>query len=120
VSAFNEMSSTIEANSNELNERQKYIETVLETLPNGVISFDANNKVGTINRSAVRMLKLEDAYFAGVGLDKLVNEDNRIVLERLLARAVRIGHASEQTILKSDTLDGNGALNSELTVALAA
>lgn len=120
VSAFNEMSSTLEANSAELNERQKYIETVLETLPNGVISFDTGYRVGTINRSAIKILKLEDADFAGVGLDRLVNDENRAVLERLLARAVRIGQASEQNTLKREPADGNGEVNSDLPVALAA
>ncbi len=40
VGAFNQMSVKLEENAAELGERQRYIETVIETLPNGVISFD--------------------------------------------------------------------------------
>jgi nitrogen fixation/metabolism regulation signal transduction histidine kinase len=40
VAAFNQMSSRLEANSSELRDRRRYIETVLESLPTGVISFD--------------------------------------------------------------------------------
>jgi two-component system, NtrC family, nitrogen regulation sensor histidine kinase NtrY len=70
VGAFNEMSSRLEANSAELLERRRYIETVLESLPTGVISFDSGNRLGTINKSAIRMLRLEDADFAGFDLSK--------------------------------------------------
>ena len=54
VAAFNQMSSRLEENRTELSDRRRYIETVLESLPTGVISFDADNRVGTINRSAAR------------------------------------------------------------------
>lgn len=120
VSAFNDMSATLEANSTELQVRQKYIETVLETLPNGVISFDTNLNVETINRSAIRILKLENADFKGFGLDKLVNPENHASLARLLSRAIRIGHASEQTTLRSDPDTGNYEIIHDLPVALTA
>ncbi len=120
VAAFNTMSSTLEENSLELNTRQKYIETVLETLPSGVISFDTDYRVGTINRSAIKMLKLEDADFGGVSLEKLLNEQDREVLEHLLNRATRVGHASGQTVLKRDREDGGADLDPDLPVALIA
>ena len=40
VASFNEMSAKLEENAAELSERRKYIETVLQTLSTGVISFD--------------------------------------------------------------------------------
>ncbi len=49
VAAFNQMTSRLEANSAELRDRRRYIETVLESLPTGVISFDGKNEIGTIN-----------------------------------------------------------------------
>ena len=57
VSTFNEMSATLESNSIELSERRKYIETVLETLPTGIVSFDEEDRVSTINRAALSILK---------------------------------------------------------------
>jgi nitrogen fixation/metabolism regulation signal transduction histidine kinase len=47
VGAFNQMSARLEENSTELRDRRRYIETVLESLPTGVISFDAENRVGS-------------------------------------------------------------------------
>ena len=43
--------------------------SILQSLPTGVISFDSNNKVTTINKSAVQILRLEDANFDGFELD---------------------------------------------------
>ncbi len=120
VESFNQMSAKLEENSAELSERQKYIETVLQSLSTGVISFDANNKVTTINKAAIQILRLEDADFSGFELSELVAEENRIVLERLLNRAKRIGQASEQTVLQREQRDGNLSTNENLSVALTA
>ncbi|MDM7923855.1 MAG: ATP-binding protein [Pyrinomonadaceae bacterium] len=120
VGAFNQMSSRLEGTAEELRERRRYIETVLESLPTGVISFDAENRLGTINRAAIRMLRLEDADFTGLPLEKLVSEENRVVLGRLISRAKRIGHAAEQTSLRRETTEGLRDGLGELPVALTA
>ncbi len=120
VTAFNEMSATLEANSTELGERRRYIETVLETLPTGVISFDAQNRVSTINSAAINILGLEDSDLLGVGLVNLAGDDDRVVFERLVARARRVGHASDQTILRSENANGGHEPNTERTVAITA
>jgi len=120
VASFNQMSAKLEENSAELEERRRYIETVLQSLPTGVISFDAKNRVTTINRSAAQILRLEDADFTGFDLGKIVTEENRLVLERLLNRARRIGQASEQTALQRENANGGGAEQGNLPVALTA
>ncbi len=112
VETFNQMSSRLEANSAELSERRRYIETVLESLPTGVISFDAENHIGTLNRAAMAMLKLDEADHSGKGLSEIVSADNQVILGRVIARAKRAGTASEQTILKSE--------GGEMAVALTA
>jgi two-component system nitrogen regulation sensor histidine kinase NtrY len=120
VSAFNQMSAKLEENSAELEERRRYIETVLQSLSTGVISLDSENRVTTINKAAVQILKLEDADLAKIELAKLVTEENRVVLERLLNRAKRIGQASEQTVLQRETGDAGAETNGNLPVALTA
>jgi PAS domain S-box-containing protein len=112
VAAFNQMTSRLEANSAELLERRRYIETVLESLPTGVISFDDQNRIGTINRAAVGMLRLNGNEPIGDALDDVVSDENRTILERVIARAKRIGSASEQTVLRDEL--------GELPVALTA
>lgn len=120
VSTFNEMSAKLESNSLELSERRKYIETVLETLPTGVISFDAGDRVSTINGAAINILKLNDAPASGQRLQNLIFNENRAIFERLLARARRIGNASEQTVLKTVRTNGDDPQDEGLTVALTA
>lgn len=119
VSAFNEMSGKLEENSAELRERRKYIETVLQSLPTGVISFDAENRVTTINKAAVNILKLENAHLAGIELEKIVSEVNLPVLERIMARANRTGHAADQTDLQSENAHSS-APEASIPVSLTA
>ena len=120
VSTFNQMSAKLEENSFELSERRRYIETVLQSLSTGVISFDGANRITTINRAAIEILKLEAADFTDYELGKILNEENRVVLERLINRARRIGKASEQTVLQPEHADGNEQTNENLPVALTA
>lgn len=120
VGAFNQMSSKLEENSTELQERRRYIETVLQSLSTGVISFDAKNRVTTINRAAVRMLKLEEESFQYFPLANLVGSGNREVLEKLINRAKRTGQASEQTVLQRERTDGNNSSEENMPVALTA
>ena len=105
VTAFNQMSARLEANSAELLERRKYIETVLQSLSTGVISFDAANRVTTINKAARQILHLEEANSENYSLSTLVSPENFAVLEKLLNRARRIGTASEQTVLLRENAD---------------
>ncbi|CAN5606832.1 ATP-binding protein [soil metagenome] len=119
VSAFNEMSSTLESNSAELSERRRYIETVLETLPTGVISFDGNDRVSTINGAAMEILRFEGSAFSGIGIKELAGADDQAVLERLINRARRVGRASDQTVLRSGGTNGHSADDGR-TVAITA
>lgn len=120
VGAFNQMSSKLEENSTELQERRRYIETVLQSLSTGVISFDAQNRMTTINRAAVRMLKLEEESFQLFPLANLVGSGNREILEKLINRAKRTGQASEQTVLQRERTDANNGAEENMPVALTA
>jgi PAS domain S-box-containing protein len=122
VASFNQMSSRLEANSAELLERRKYTETILQSLSTGVISFDAKGRITTINQAAIQILRLESASFENFALATIVSAENRAVLEKLLARATRIGQAAEQTVLVRENADGanNSATGESVPVALTA
>lgn len=124
VKAFNQMADELEENranlelsSVELRARQKYIETVLQSLSTGVISFDAENRVATINTAARQMLLLDGKILEDCTLQDLVTADDLPVLERLLSRAKRIGQATEQTVLNLERADGDEALPVALMAA---
>jgi two-component system, NtrC family, nitrogen regulation sensor histidine kinase NtrY len=70
----------------ELEDRRVYIETVLEAITTGVISFDPLGRLTTINRAAARMLGVNEAtavgrfledVFAGADLRALVAQVHR-------------------------------------------
>ncbi len=105
VFSFNQMSARLEANQAELTERRRYIETILLSLPTGVISLDAGGKITTINPSAKGILRFEPGDFTGSELTKLIHNEDRQTVERLIARAKRIGHASDQVKLSSSGAD---------------
>jgi two-component system nitrogen regulation sensor histidine kinase NtrY len=98
-----------------LEERRNYIETVLESLSTGVISLDENERVTTINASAVEILKLGQIPLAKTELAELVSAEDRAVLERLLRRARRAGKASEQTELGRNSSPDGASLPVALT-----
>jgi nitrogen fixation/metabolism regulation signal transduction histidine kinase len=102
-----------------LEERRTYIETVLESLTTGVVSLDEDDRITTINAAAARMLRLSRAQFdnaASMKLSELIGTDDTIVLDRLLRRARRTGHSTEQA-----QLTGTAAIESAaIPVALTA
>ena len=120
VSAFNQMSATLKENADELTERRRYMETVFNTLPTGVISLDAAGKVSTINPAAVEILHLERADFVGAEMSMLISEEDRAGFERIISRAKRIGHASEQSKLRVENGNREFGPDQELTVSLTA
>jgi nitrogen fixation/metabolism regulation signal transduction histidine kinase len=92
-----------------LRERRNYIETVLQSLSTGVISLDENDCVTTLNASAARMFTLADKVEDTRMLSSLIGSEDWLVINRLLRRARRAGHATEQTQL------GSGALPVSMT-----
>jgi two-component system nitrogen regulation sensor histidine kinase NtrY len=126
--SFNQMTaqlqenrSRIEAGASELRdmnmalrERRNYIETVLQSLSTGVVSIDENDCVTTLNASAARMLALGEKADDDPKLSGLICSEDWLVVERLLRRARRTGHATEQTQLES------GGANGPLPVSLTA
>ncbi len=120
VSTFNEMSAKLEANSTELTERRRYIETVLLSLPTGVISIDASDRVSTINPAARNILNIESGIATGVELSELIKPADIETFERLISRAKRIGHASDQSKLKIDQDNGNGSEGLSVSITATA
>jgi two-component system nitrogen regulation sensor histidine kinase NtrY len=86
----------------ELEDRRRYIETVLEAITTGVVSFDALGRVTTLNRAAARMFGV--AATAGVGrlLEEVFAppEAREIVALVQRARRPRAGSAAVELHLR--------------------
>jgi len=115
VAAFNDMSARLEANSSEITARRQYIETVLETLPTGIVTFDNEMNVTTINSAANKILDSARWGRVGAQIVDIVPTAALEQISRLIARAKRTGYASDQFTLT--TIRNTDA---ELTVALIA
>jgi two-component system nitrogen regulation sensor histidine kinase NtrY len=130
VASFNQMTAQLDENRRRLEsnaaevreknlaleERRNYIETVLESLSTGVISFDGEDRVTTINSAAASMLKLSELPAVRTALAEITSSEDRVILERLLKRARRRGRASEQTELAR----GSSPEGASMPVALTA
>jgi PAS domain S-box-containing protein len=127
--SFNQMTTQLEENRSRieagaaelreknlaLRERRNYIETVLQSLSTGVVSVDENDRVTTLNAAASRMLGLDNGVEANPSLNSLIVNEDWVVVERLMRRARRVGHATEQTQLESGATNGNGPLPVSMT-----
>jgi two-component system nitrogen regulation sensor histidine kinase NtrY len=111
VQSFNSMAEQLESSRHQieassrdvgvaneaLERRRQYIETVLESLPTGVISIDAARRVTLANAAFSRMFYLErseylsPATLANLPLREVIPADVLADLEPLLRRADRMG-----------------------------
>jgi two-component system nitrogen regulation sensor histidine kinase NtrY len=82
----------------ELEERRRYIETVLEAITTGVVSFDAVGRLTTINRAAARMFDLSEEESVGRGLEEVFRgpEGREIVSLVRRARRTKVGTAAAE------------------------
>ncbi|MCA1649464.1 MAG: HAMP domain-containing protein, partial [Acidobacteria bacterium] len=123
VEAFNTMAGELDANRQkldqsrfdmerknlQLDERRRYIETVLERIATGVISLDADGRIETINGAALRLLDVDRAVVGSRVEDTFAREDLRplapllrqgtgpVAQEFALARAGRELHLAAAT-----------------------
>ncbi len=74
----------------EVEERRRYIETILERIATGVISIDAAGRIGTVNSAASRLLGL-DASVIGQPLTAVFERADLGALAALLERASKEG-----------------------------
>ena len=76
VGLFNDMASQLQVTTQELDERRRYTEIILESIPTGVISIDDEYRVTKMNRAARTMFSAEhaetlDDVFARNDLDQI-------------------------------------------------
>lgn len=95
VRAFNEMTSELEANAHELEARRRFTEAILESIPTGVISVSANERIERVNRVLATIFPRETISSA-TRLDHLFSPEHLAEIRYLLKRARRTGSAGCQ------------------------
>ena len=88
----------------ELEERRHYIEIVLEAITTGVVSFDPEGRVTTINRAAARMFGLDVAGSVGGLVEAVFARPELAEIATLIQRTRRpqAGVAEHQLTLSRD------------------
>jgi hypothetical protein len=104
VASFNRMAAELESNraqieagSRELEERRRYMETILESIPTGVVSLDASENITHVNTAFRRMFRLEGAEAERKeALRERLGPEASEDLRRLLRKADRMGTTQTQ------------------------
>jgi two-component system nitrogen regulation sensor histidine kinase NtrY len=94
-------SQELSAANSELQQRRQYIETILESIPTGVLSVDAQLNVRHLNQALLRMLRPSDkielpALLIGAPLRDLFAPEVLDELQHLIRRADRMGTTTTQ------------------------
>ena len=112
VRQFNEMTQDLESSSRELEARRRFTETILESIPTGVISVSADGRIQTVNHALQRMFGAERVQGAS-RLEQLFQTADVVEIRYLMTRARRTGVAARQLDVPHD----RQTLHLSLTVA---
>jgi two-component system, NtrC family, nitrogen regulation sensor histidine kinase NtrY len=99
VRAFNEMTGELEANAQELEARRRFTEAILESIPTGVISVSADDRIERVNRALAGIFPREIAGSAR-RLEDLFSPEDLAEIRYVLKRARRTGTAACQLELQ--------------------
>ena len=114
VDSFNQMTSDLQASKKqleavnvalrqsniELDERRHYIETILQNVPAGVISFDAEGKVTSINKFAEDLLHIDRNDYLHRDFRTTLMPNHVVIVERFLQELEESGKPTIQRPLR--------------------
>jgi PAS domain S-box-containing protein len=101
VRSFNAMTEALEANRLELESRRRFTETILESIPTGVISLSPDGRILKVNAALSNILRRETLAHAE-RLEELFSREDTAEIKHLMKRARRTGLASTQLELSSE------------------
>jgi nitrogen fixation/metabolism regulation signal transduction histidine kinase len=118
--AVDESTTQLSAANTALEARRSELETMLETIPNGVATLDARRRIVLTNRALSEMMDPGGQRpFLGRGIDEVFPPEVIEVLDRLINRSHRMGTASSEIEITSPANDRfGGTMNLLATVAL--
>jgi PAS domain S-box-containing protein len=98
VSAFNEMTAQLSQSQRDLDERRRYLETILANIGTGVISTDADNRIQTVNSAAERILGIESRQAVGRTSAEMTDTGQAPGIFRILHE----GHEAREAFVASE------------------
>jgi len=101
VKAFNEMTEALETNSRELEERRRFTEAILESIPTGVISLSSDGRIQRVNRALLGIFP-EDQVARAARLSDLFSREDTAEIRYLMNSARRKGVAGMELEYKAE------------------
>ncbi|OPY67862.1 MAG: Sensor histidine kinase YycG [Syntrophorhabdus sp. PtaU1.Bin050] len=102
VSAFNSMAKELKATKEEIEEKRRYLEVILDNVATGIISTNKTGIIIFLNRAAQNILGMERETWAGVPLKEIFGDHFRKHM-RLFLKEARTG--SEGSITREMKLN---------------
>ena len=118
--AVEESTIQLSAANSALEARRGELETMLETIPNGVATLNPQRQITLANRALTEMMDPGgERPFLGVRMEDAFPVEVVEVLDKLIGRSHRMGSASSEVEMTNPNHDGfGGTLNLLATVAL--
>ena len=126
VSSFNSMAEQMETSREkidastrelavanvEIEERRRYLETILETIPTGVVSLDAQRQVTRINTAFRRLARFSEGFTIStpVALTEIFPDEVVHDVQHMLRRADRMGTTTSQMEISTPRAQLNVAI----------
>jgi two-component system nitrogen regulation sensor histidine kinase NtrY len=101
VRAFNEMTEALETNSKELEERRRFTEAILESIPTGVISLTSDGRIQRVNRALLGIFP-EEQVARAARLSDLFSREDTAEIRYLMNSARRKAVAGTQIEYKAE------------------
>ncbi len=107
VASFNQMTRDLLAgreqlkeSNQELDNRRRYIEIILQNVAAGVISLDENGRITTINRYAEQMLKIDRKTFVNHDYHEMLAPEHQQILDGFIDALEETGRSSIERPLR--------------------
>jgi two-component system nitrogen regulation sensor histidine kinase NtrY len=122
VDSFNKMTRDLLAGREELNlsnleldNRRRYTEIILQNVPAGVISLDADGRITTVNQFAVDLLHIDTNLVLNQDYRKILNGEHRTVLDNFYEELEKSGKSSIELPLRLTVGDESFSLRVNMT-----
>jgi PAS domain S-box-containing protein len=89
ISSFNKMTNALGRSRKALNERKRYIETILSNVGAGIVSTDARGRIATFNNAAERILNVKGRNARGRHAGRLLSRSGADGLAEVMKRLDR-------------------------------
>ncbi len=106
VEAFNLMIRDLRGSREELEERRRYIETILENIATGVVSLDKKGRIISMNKAARGLLKIQGDGYVGRLYREVFENDRLAVLRETVKEMLGYGREGGRREVKLVTEDG--------------